>query len=158
MIQEIDLANTAQAQELLTLQRASYQVEAELIGSFAIPGLTETLEELQNCGEKFYGYFIEENLAGAISFKLVDEILDIYRLVVAPAYFRRGIARALLDFLLEHEAGYTKVIVQTGSLNIPAKTLYEQAGFNQIGDKEVIPGLFVTLFEKHQSYNATENS
>jgi hypothetical protein len=51
----LDLCDQPTASELLELQRRAYRVEAELIGSFAIPALHETLAELQRCGETFLG-------------------------------------------------------------------------------------------------------
>ena len=137
-----------QAEELLEVQRTAYLVEAELIGSFAIPALREGLETLQKSGETFYGYWIDEKLAGAIAYKREGKVLDIYRLVVHPNYFRRGIGKALVSFVEGVEEGIERIIVSTGSKNLPAKKLYEGLGFREIGEKEVIPGLWITLFEK----------
>ncbi|WP_201379417.1 N-acetyltransferase [Ktedonobacter sp. SOSP1-52] len=137
-----------QAQELLEMQRAAYLIEAELIGSFAIPALQEDLETLQNSDEIFYGYWIDDRLAGAISYKKEGGLLDIYRLVVHPSYFRRGIGKALVSFVEGVEEGRERIIVSTGARNLPAKRLYEGLGFSEIGEREVIPGLWITLFEK----------
>lgn len=148
MIRAIQLEDDRQTRPLLALQKASYTIEAELIGSYELPPLKDTLTSLQSCGETFFGYFVNEELAGAISYKKVGDILDIHRMMVSPAYFRRGLATALLRFLLSHETGYAKVIVSTGAKNHPAKQLYTQFGFSQVAEKEVIPGLTITLFEK----------
>ena len=49
------------------IQRAAYAVEAELIGTRAIPPLHETLEELAAAGkrEEFFGVFEEAASEGA---------------------------------------------------------------------------------------------
>ena len=130
------------------MQRAAYAVEAELIGSNEIPPLKETLEALQQSGETFYGYWVDEYLVGAISYKRAATLLDIHRLVVHPAYFRRGIGKALVQWVEQVEPGIEHIVVSTGTKNIPAKSLYTQFGFVEQADKEVIPGLFITLFEK----------
>ena len=57
MIQTIQISNTQAASQFLELQRLSYRVEADLIGSDAIPALHENLEQLQDCAETFYGFF-----------------------------------------------------------------------------------------------------
>ncbi|GHO62458.1 hypothetical protein KSC_013500 [Ktedonobacter sp. SOSP1-52] len=147
-IGKIHLQDMTQAQELLEMQRAAYLIEAELIGSFAIPALQEDLETLQNSDEIFYGYWIDDRLAGAISYKKEGGLLDIYRLVVHPSYFRRGIGKALVSFVEGVEEGRERIIVSTGARNLPAKRLYEGLGFSEIGEREVIPGLWITLFEK----------
>ena len=133
---------------MLALQRRSYRQEANLIGSDQIPPLHETLEALQHSSETFYGYFLSSHLAGAVSYKRESALLDIYRMMVHPDYVRRGIARALLQFVEGCETGIKRIIVSTGSLNTPARTLYEGQGFTATAEEEVIPDLWITHFEK----------
>jgi ribosomal protein S18 acetylase RimI-like enzyme len=164
-IRHLSIQDLAQARTVLALQRAAYQVEAELIGSADIPPLHETLAALQQCGEIFYGYWLDDGLAGAISYKRIPAsaqaaqvpaikkqgtILDIYRLIVHPCYFRRGIGRALLQFVENLESDIERLIVSTGRDNLPAKRLYTAAGFSPVRDEEIVPGLYVTHFEKRQ--------
>lgn len=149
MIRRLHLQDMHQARQLLEVQRAAYLVEAELIGSFDIPPLHEDMETLQQTGETFYGYWVEEVLAGAISYKRTSSILDIHRLVVHPAYFRRGIGKNLVQFVEQVEDGIETIIVSTGAKNVPAKRLYTQLGFVEKKEEEVIPGLLISLFEKN---------
>ena len=96
----LDLSDPDTLQGLWDLQRASYAVEAELIGFDGIPALHESLQELRDCGESFLGLDDETGLAGAVSWaRLQDGTLDICRLMVHPRAHRRGIATALLDSL-----------------------------------------------------------
>lgn len=161
MIEFVDIALQPEALRVLELQRVSYRIEAELIGSSLIPPLRETLEELQSSGEVFHGWFEdatqpvrcclqgqEDRLLGFISHKFEENILDIYRVAVHPDGFRRGIARQLLEFVLKLEPSATRAIVQTGSLNVPACKLYLSFGFEILERKEVVPGLELTLFSK----------
>lgn len=151
MIDRIDLNNVARLEELLQVQKAAYLIEANLIGFYDIPPLKDTLSSLQSCNEIFYGYFIEDKLAGAISYKIPGEVLDIHRMVVNPAYFRQGIAGQLLNFLLTEQAitrNIKKVIVSTGAKNEPARQLYLRFGFREVAQPEIVPGLFISQFEK----------
>jgi ribosomal protein S18 acetylase RimI-like enzyme len=148
VIEFVDIALQSEAVRVLELQRVSYQIEADLIGSSLIPPLRETLPELQSCGEVFHGWFESSRLLGFISHKLKDHVLDIHRVAVHPDGFRRGIARQLLEFVLNLEPSATRAIVQTGSLNIPACKLYLSFGFEILERKEVAPGLELTLFSK----------
>jgi ribosomal protein S18 acetylase RimI-like enzyme len=148
VIERIDIALQPEALRVLELQRVSYQIEADLIGS-SIPPLRETLEELQSSGEVFHGWFEDDRLLGFISHKLEEHVLDIHRVAVHPDGFRRGIARQLLEFVLNLEPSATQAIVQTGSLNVPACKLYLSFGFEILERKEVAPGLELALFSKN---------
>lgn len=148
MIRKVDVGDIHEARMLLALQKLSYRKEADLIGSDEIPPLHETLEALQASSETFYGYFLDGQLAGAISYKRGDDLLDIYRMMVHPAFFLHGIARSLLRFVEGCEPGIKRVVVSTGSLNEPAVHLYLQQGFSAIDEEDVVPGLWITHFEK----------
>jgi len=80
----IDLTDRAIAEEVLHLQRKAYRIEADLIGSDAIPPLQETLDELQTCTETFLAAIDDGEIIGAISWRFIDGKLDIHRLVVRP--------------------------------------------------------------------------
>jgi ribosomal protein S18 acetylase RimI-like enzyme len=144
----LDLSDEAVARSVLALQRESYAVEATLIADDRIPMLTETLEELRAAGLEWLGTFDEDGLTGAVSWKIVvDDTIDIHRLVVAPRAFRRGVATALLDGLDTLFPG-RRVLVSTGATNTPAVTLYRRRGFSIVREREVIPGLFVAELER----------
>lgn len=118
-----------EAQRILNVQIPAYQVEADLIGYAGIPALFDTVASIQECGETFYGFYMDGTLAGFISYEKDQQQLDICRMVVHPVYFRRGIAKRLLSYLLEHESDTTIFTVGTGKHNLPAISLYEQNGF-----------------------------
>lgn len=148
MIQKLNVQDRDETTELLALQKLAYRKEADLIGSDQIPLLHETLEALQQSTETFYGYFLDGRLAGAVSYKHEGDLLDIYRMMVHPDYFRRGIARALLQFVERCEPDVKRIIVSTGSLNAPARTLYEREGFRVTTEEEIVSRLWITHFEK----------
>ncbi|MGE5703164.1 MAG: GNAT family N-acetyltransferase [Clostridia bacterium] len=148
MIKKIDITQQKSAEQVLAIQMPAYRVEAELIGFDDLPPLRDTVVSLQACGETFWGNWIGEELAGAISYKREDEVLDIHRLIVSPDHFRKGIAGQLLTHAIENEPETKKVIVTTGAKNTPAKQLYKRFGFQELRDVEVAPGLSLTFFEK----------
>jgi ribosomal protein S18 acetylase RimI-like enzyme len=142
----LDATDRAVAAELVTLQRASYAVEAELIGFDAIPPLHESVEELVAAGLIWLGVLEGGRLAGALAYARVAGAVDVDRLVVAPWAFRRGYGRALVGALIERErAG--RLLVSTGSRNQPARRLYEGLGFRVVGEREIAPGILVTGYE-----------
>jgi ribosomal protein S18 acetylase RimI-like enzyme len=73
--------------------------------------------------------------------------VDISRLIVDPAYARRGHGRALLDHLDQLEPRPVS-LVSTGSANTPAITLYKSRGYTETDQVEVAPGVCVTQFRR----------
>ncbi|MGI2327904.1 GNAT family N-acetyltransferase [Planococcus sp. YIM B11945] len=147
MIQRLEHTQEAIAKAMWEIQVPAYEVEAELIGFKGIPQLNETVEDIQQSDEQFFGYF-EEGLRGFISFKREAGVIDIYRLVVNPEHFRQGIGRKLLAYLIEHYAA-NDFIVSTGKENVPAKKLYASFGFVEEKDFEVAPRIWCTAFRKN---------
>ncbi len=147
-IRKLEITDRVVAERVLEIQRASYRIEAELIGFDALPPLLETWQDLARSGELFFGAFIGEDLAGAISYKVENAVLDIHRVMVHPDYFRRGIARALIGFVESRELGVERVIVSTATRNQPAVKLYLKLGFSATSSLEVVPKLWITRFEK----------
>ena len=139
MIRALDLEDEATVGALVELQRASYAVEAELIGAPSLPPMRDTPETLRASGETFLGAERDGELVGAVSFKRDGATVDIYRLVVHPAAFRGGVATALLDALEAREADAAHWTVGTGAGNLPARTLYERRGF-AVTEERIVPG------------------
>jgi ribosomal protein S18 acetylase RimI-like enzyme len=148
LIKKIDITRPNSAKEVLKIQIPSYKVEAELIGFDEIPPLKDTVETLQQCEEIFYGFYINEQLGGVISIKIENGVMDIHRLFVHPKYFRKGIAKMLLEFVQTNETGFESIIVSTGSNNIPAINFYQKSGFSKVKEIKVAESLSITLFKK----------
>lgn len=153
-IQQLLLETNADILVLLSLQLASYRVEANLIGFDDIPPLKDGIQSIREAEETFYGFFIHENderrLAGAISYSREGTIVTICRMMVHPNFFRRGTARSLLQHILveQQKNGATRFIVSTGSENLPAIRLYESFGFTVRRVFTVPPGVSLTTFER----------
>ena len=141
----LDVRDSEVAAAVIALQRRSYRVEAELIGFDGIPLLNESLGDLMVCGETFVGATVDENLTGAISYRVIGDELDIHRLMVDPPYFRRGVARVLLRYVLNSEPGVKHAVVRTGAANTPALALYRGEGFAHVREDLVGPGVRVAV-------------
>ncbi len=148
MIKRLDTKDNKTAEQIVDLQKRSYIVEAELIGFYDIPPLKDTIDTIIKCDEIFYGYYVEDMLAGLISYKLEEELLDIYRVAVRPEYFRKGIARQMIEFIEDMNRGIKRIIVSTGLKNQPAVSLYLKLGFKKLHEAEVAEGVFAVSFEK----------
>lgn len=148
MIQLLNIKDKVIAKQVLDLQLVSYPIEAKLINFYDIPPLKDTVDKLIDCTETFYGYYLDNNLAGILSFKIIDNILDIHRVCVHPDYFRRGIGEKLITFTENQNCRIDKIIVSTGKANIPAIKLYEKNGFKVVRDIEIAEGFYMTELEK----------
>ncbi|MEV0594071.1 GNAT family N-acetyltransferase [Nonomuraea cavernae] len=133
-------------EELLTLQRAAYAVEAEIIGDERIPPLHESLDELRSKPLRWLGAVNDDGrLVGAVAWAETAREVDVDRLVVHPGAHRRGVGRALVKEVMSR-AGGRAITVSTGRANLPARTLYERLGFALRGEDEVLPGLWVVHY------------
>lgn len=148
MIKNIDITNRKNAEDVLNIQIPSYMVEAEIIGSYEIPPLKDTVNSLRKCGETFFGFYDYEKLCGVISIKLSDREVDIHRLIVHPSHFRKGIAQLLLNFV-ESKFEVKTIKVSTGSKNTPAVHFYKKNGFHTIKEVTVNEQLSLTFLEKN---------
>ncbi len=147
MIKQFDIRLPKNAEKLLEIQMPAYKVEAEIIGYDDIPPLKDTVNTLKQCGETFFGYYFNEELCAAISLKVIDNEVDIHRLIVHPDHFRKGIAQKLLTFI-ERQFDKRIIIVATGSKNKPAITLYKKNGFRITKEVQINEHLSLTYFEK----------
>jgi len=148
VIEKLDLKNVQTVKYIIELQKISYKIEAEIIGFDDIPPLKDTIERLQGCDEIFYGYKIGDSLAGIISYKVIEDALDIHRIAIHPSFFRKGIANKMINFVEELESNVKKVIVCTGKENLPAVNLYLKNGYKKKKDIQIRSDVYITEFEK----------
>jgi ribosomal protein S18 acetylase RimI-like enzyme len=152
MIRELNNKHKETAEKILAVQLPAYKVEAELMNFDGIPQLQDTVNSIIQSNETFVGYLIEDVLAGFISYTNDEDFFQICRLVVNPYHFRKGIAKRLLGYLIEHVSKECKATVTTGAKNVPAKNLYKIYGFHEVKDIEVAPNVFITLLSNHSSH------
>ncbi len=148
MIERLNLKDIETAKRVIKLQMASYKIEAEIIGFYEIPPLKDTIDSLIACEEIFYGYNINDDLAGVISYKIIENILDIHRVAIHPMFFRRGIAVELVNFIEKLGSNINIVAVCTGKENLPAVNLYLKNGYKKKKDIEISKDIYLTEFEK----------
>ena len=121
-----------EAIEIRRVFQASYKVEAALLGALNFPPLSRSLDEFYNCPNDFLGYYEDHELVAVVEMKNEVTNMLIQSLVVDPNYFRKGIARKLISFVLNHY-DTIQFTVETGKDNEPARMLYE--GFDFVLEK-----------------------
>jgi len=130
---------TADAGEVLTLQRAAYVSEAQLYNDAFLPALTQTLDELVDEIETGGGFVLRKSgrLVGAVRIRVVSGLLHIGRLTVAPDMQGLGFGSILMN-AAEGEAAATDeasslaadaAVLFTGKLSEANLRLYARRGY-----------------------------
>jgi ribosomal protein S18 acetylase RimI-like enzyme len=169
VIRRLDPADPAIAQELVAVQQAAYAVEAGIIGRDVIPAQRETPEQLAAGGLDVLaalepppavpvppapGTDVDAARAAAarvvafVAYRRTGPDLDIHKLVVHPAAFRRGLATRLLTALDAEEPGVRRQTVATAVANGPARALYEGRGFVLVNVREAPGGVRIAELER----------
>jgi ribosomal protein S18 acetylase RimI-like enzyme len=128
MITKLEHSNEAVANQIYAIFQNSYKVEAQLIGTDNFPPLSRSVKDTMASKTQFYGFSVNNNLAGIIEIVFEDKRLDINSLTVDPEYFRQGIAGKLISYVLQ-TFDFTKAVVETAVVNKPAIKLYAKQGF-----------------------------
>jgi ribosomal-protein-alanine N-acetyltransferase len=78
------------------------------------------------------------NVVGFIVSRLAVDEAEILSIAVAPSRRGKGLARQLLDLNLRRLAGLgaRTVFLEVEEGNVPARRLYQRAGFRQVGRRE----------------------
>jgi ribosomal protein S18 acetylase RimI-like enzyme len=134
---------------VLTLQLAAYRVEARLLGVEDLPPMLDQAHDLLGCGETFLAETSPDGaLAGVVAFTVANAEVEICRLMVDPARFRRGTGRRLLAAVEAEVPGWRCMRVTTGSGNEPALALYRGVGFEVVASRPVREGLRLVTLER----------
>ena len=146
MIQKLDHTNLAIATKMRVVFQESYAVEAKLLNAVNFPPLQRPLEGYTKSKTTFFGYHIKEIIVGIIEVSTIEKATHINSLVVSPHYFRQGIGRQLMKYVLQDFS--SKVFtVETGLKNIPASKLYTSFHFKEVKQWDTDHGVRKIRFE-----------
>jgi ribosomal protein S18 acetylase RimI-like enzyme len=136
------------ARAIVALQKPSYAVEAALIGYDQMPGLIEkSPADVAALELTMLGAFDEGQLAGILGYQRIADVVDLDRVAVSTAHFRRGIGRSLLEAFHQRESTAIRFEVSTGSANLAAIALYAGAGYRPVRE-ETLAGIDIVHFER----------
>lgn len=146
----IERALPQDAPAILALQRLAFQSEAALYNDWSIPPLTQTLEALL---EEFSAAIIlkaiaEGQLVGSVRARCHDGLCEVGRLIVHPAFQRRGIGSRLLTAIEDQFPAVTRFELFTGSRSESNLRLYQRAGYRITRTKSLSPAASITYLEK----------
>lgn len=145
-------ASPDDAGELVTVQRAAYLAEGERYGSFRLPPLTETPDEVRAViggGSTVLVARAGHRLAGSVRGTVCGGTGHIGRLSVAPDLHGHGIGRRLLAAVERALAPrVTRFELFTGAASAANLRLYRAAGYTDIGTRMVDEGPGLAYLEK----------
>lgn len=147
MIQKLKHGNRETAIKIDALFKASYTVEAKLLNVTNFPPLNRPLESYQYSKTIFFGYFMQQELVGIVEINNETNTTFIDSLVVHPMYFRQGIAKQLMLFVLRRFES-NNFVVQTALNNEPAVNLYCKLDFKEIKQWDALKGLRLIKLER----------
>jgi ribosomal protein S18 acetylase RimI-like enzyme len=131
MIKKLDHTNLAIATKMRVVFQESYAVEAALLNATNFPPLQRPLESYIKSTTTFFGYHIKDEIVGIVEVSPKEKTTHINSLVVSPHFFRQGIGRELMNYILQKFSSKV-VTVETGLENIPASKLYTSFHFKEV--------------------------
>lgn len=150
-VRPLDLEHGPTVEALLALQRVAFRIEAETIGAETLPALGEDPEAVRRAGEVLGALDADGALLGALTWRRTSDVVEVQRLVVDPAAFRRGVATRLLDALDREHPDAERVFVEAAAANGPARALYERQGFLAVGERTVARGIVLVAYERRRA-------
>ncbi|MGL4861258.1 MAG: ribosomal protein S18-alanine N-acetyltransferase [Enterobacteriaceae bacterium] len=90
-----------------------------------------------NQGERYINLKLQDDKGNMAAFAITQQVLDeatLFNLAVHPTHQRHGYGTALLQHLIPllQERGVSTLWLEVRASNLPAITLYEKLGFNQV--------------------------
>ena len=149
MIRKLSNSSFSTSKTIYEVFQASYAVEAKLLNVRDFPPLRRTAEDIRNSGSEFYGFYEGKELAGVVEIGSNTDLTEIQGLVVHPRFFRQGIAKKLVLFVLQSFQS-KKYIVETAVENTPACDLYLKLDFKKSKRWNTPDGYHIIRFERKQ--------
>ena len=153
---EIIEAKTEDAEPILALQKLAYISEAEIVGDYNIPPLTQTLEEII---EEFKQRLIlkavvktkrllKKKIIGSVRAHLENGTCFIGKLIVDPDHQKKGIGTKLMNEIevrFEHAKRFELFTSSKSQKNI---YLYQKLGYNIFKEEKINETLTLVYLEK----------
>jgi GNAT superfamily N-acetyltransferase len=149
---------SADAGEVLTVQRAAYVSEAQLYKDAFLPALTQTLDELIDEIESGGGFVLRKSgrLVGAVRTRVVGGLLQIGRLTVAPDMQGLGFGSILMNAAegegdASDEGAFMApdaAILFTGKLSEANLRLYARRGYVETHREQLSTGVELVHMRK----------
>lgn len=148
----ISAAAVEDAEQILSLQRLAFQSEAALYDDYAIPPLTQTLEQLE---AEFDTHLIlkaviNKRIIGSVRGRMDGTTCCIGRLMVHPDYQGRGIGKMLMA-AIESYCATQRYEIFTGERSAANLHLYHAIGYREFQRKTISSKVTLVYLEKRRA-------
>ena len=147
MIERLKNNDLEISKKIRSVFQLSYKVEAKILNATDFPPLKRSLENYVNSNTAFFGYLKNQELAGVIEIEHNNNFIHINSLVVDPGFFRQGIARKLMEYVI-NTFDSKLFVVETGLKNGPATELYKKFDFKEVKQWNTDHGIRKIKFER----------
>ncbi len=146
----VETADVRDAREILDLQKLAYQSEAAIYNDFAIPPLTQTLEEIEAefGGSLFLKTSVEERIIGSVRGQLNRGTCFVGRLIVDPAHQGRGLGTSLMDSIEKRFPEAERFELFTGHRSEGNLRLYARLGYHPFKQQKISETLTLVYLQK----------
>lgn len=151
---DITPARTADAEEILALQRAAYRIEAERYQDFGLPPLIETPADLVAILETSTVLAARRRddatgvIVGTARAVVRGDTAHIGRISVLPRLHGQGIGRQLLAAIEQATAPVRRYALFTGHRSERNLRMYERAGYGRVGSERQSAAVVLIHLEK----------
>lgn len=146
----IDRADRTDAEEILALQKLAYQIEAAIYDDYAIPPLTQTLEEIEEEFEAkiFLKAILDGRIIGSVRAFAEGGTCFIGRLIVHPEHQNKGLGARLMREIEGVCPECTRYELFTGAKSEKNLYLYQKLGYKPYKTEKVTEKLHFVYLEK----------
>lgn len=149
MVKRLQNKDIEVSKNIRSVFQLSYKIEARLLNATDFPPLKRPLKSFINSETAFFGYIKDKELAGVIEINHNHNFTHINSLVVAPRFFRQGIAKELMEFVF-NKFDSNLFVVETGLENEPAIELYKKFNFEEVKQWDTNHGVRKIKFERRK--------
>ena len=136
--------------EILAVQKAAFEAEAQLVNDWNIPPLTQTLDELADDwsqGIMLKAVNEDGTIVGTVRGHMAPDGFYIGRLAVQPQWQGRGCGSALLEAMIGR-AESNRLVLFTSTKSKRNLRLYERFGFRPFKKSTTATGVPLVWLEK----------
>ncbi len=94
--------------------------------------------KINNRDFKYWTYKKNEEMIAYVGIQFVNDFIEILGIGVIQKYRQRGIAKELMNELMEffNQSSYLKILLEVRESNVKAQNLYTHFGFNKISKRK----------------------
>ncbi|MFX1465434.1 MAG: GNAT family N-acetyltransferase [Promethearchaeota archaeon] len=146
---EIIEAKIEDAEPILKLQKLAYISEAEILGNYNIPPLTQTLEEIiEEFKQRLVLKAIEKKIIGSVRAHLENGTCFIGKLIVDPDHQNKGIGTKLMNEIEVRFKHARRFELFTSSKSQKNIYLYQKLGYNIFKEEKINETLNLVYLDK----------